>query len=184
MLLQNVASVRANNVQPARHVIGIDWARTGVVKMVNSLCEAVDTEWILPLADDDLLMKNYIQEMVAAAAPAVDVIYSRPAVVGSDWAPYRYEFSAHALREQNFIPSTALIRTDLWRKLGGYSEHAFPEDWDFWLRALDAGAFFRHVPSVNWIYRQGDHQLFNRHTRPGAGVEAPEPAVSGERTEG
>lgn len=197
MLNQCIASVDAQLVKPKRHVIGIDYERVGCAALMNDLVAAVDTEWIVPLADDDLLMKHFVGEMVAHAGTAA-VTYSRPVAVGADWAPRRYEFSAPELRKENYIPSTALIRTDLWRKIGGYrtredpSEHdfwskwrashnfnddMFPDDWDFWLRALDSGAFFRHVPSRNWVYRFHTDNLFNqpRLRRTGARPSEPPP---------
>ena len=153
MLNQCCASVTAQTLPVRRHLIGVDHARAGIVSVVNALAEAVDTEWMVILADDDLLLKDFVAQMMPAARNPAGVVYSRPVAVGANWAPYRYTFSASDLRKANFIPATALIRTDLWRRLGGYDADAFPEDYDFWLRALDAGAFFRHVPEHNWVYR-------------------------------
>ena len=66
-------------------------------------------------------------------------------------------FDAEALRGENYIPSTSLISADLIRELEGWNVQARNgfEDWDFWLRALDAGAEFRCVESVTWRYRFG-----------------------------
>lgn len=185
MLNQCIASVEAQLLKPKRHIVGIDYERVGCAMLMNDLVKAVDTEWIIPLADDDLLLKHYIGEMVLHAGMA-DVTYSKCVVVGADWSPRRYEFSATELRKENYIPSTALIRTELWRKVGGYRRledrdnpvesgffdrwrkksgflpEMFPDDWDFWLRALDDDAFFRYVPSRNWCYRLGNHNLFNQ----------------------
>jgi len=192
MLGDCIASVESQMVKPRRHIIGIDYERVGCAVMMNDLVKAVDTEWIIPLADDDLLLKNYIAEMVTAAGTAA-VTYSRPIAVGADWAPRRYEFSAVELRKENYIPSTALIRTEMWRKVGGYrrtnepseapfwdkwrAEHnftadMFPDDWDFWLRVLDRQGHFRHVPSRNWVYRMHPGNLFNQPKLRGEGIRA------------
>jgi hypothetical protein len=208
MLGDCIASVEAQLVKPRRHIIAIDYERVGCARMMNDLVQAVDTEWIVPLADDDLLLKGYIAEMVTAAGNSA-VTYSRPIAVGADWAPRRYDFSAVELRKENYIPSTALIRTEMWRKVGGYrsaqdakgerffdewrmrsnfTEDMFPDDWDFWLRCLDARGHFRHVPSRNWVYRMHPGNLFNqpklrgdstRETQPAPRLQEPSAATSG-----
>ncbi len=52
------------------------------------------------------------------------------------------------------IPSFALIRRDLWDRLGGYNEAlSREEDRDLWVKALDAGAVFKRVDAPTWVYR-------------------------------
>lgn len=176
-LQQNIISVRDQTVPVHRHVIGIDYARAGIVAQVNQLAAEVETEWMVILADDDLLLQPFTEQMMAHTKGA-QVVYSRPVSVGANWQPYRYEFSAEALRKYNFIPATALIRTDLWRRLGGY-RHVFPEDWDFWLRALDARAHFRHVPEHNWVYRFHQGAIAGGNRLAEAREAAADPGASG-----
>jgi hypothetical protein len=76
----------------------------------------------------------------------------------------RYVF-AETLRAGNFIPVTVLARTSAVRAVGGFPvgeaapRHPFPphprlEDWGLWLRMLDNGARFAHLPEVTWTWRQ------------------------------
>jgi hypothetical protein len=69
------------------------------------------------------------------------------------WNP-NAPFDAERLRQGNYIPATTLIRAELCAELGwrADAQHGF-EDWDFWLRALDAGASFACIPEVTWLYR-------------------------------
>jgi hypothetical protein len=92
------------------------------------------------------------------------VVPSVPTVLGPrGWIPNQ-EFDADLLRRRNYIPATTLIRRSLWEELGGWTlpgwgvgesphEPEYAEDWDFWIRALDAGARFLCIARVTWIYR-------------------------------
>lgn len=78
-----------------------------------------------------------------------------------------------ALRAQNFIPVTALVRRSAGDAVGWFPEgdeapqHPVPphprlEDWGLWLRLLDAGASFTHLPEVLWSWRQWAGSLTGR----------------------
>jgi succinoglycan biosynthesis protein ExoO len=149
----------------------------GIGAMLNQLAAGVDAEWLARLDDDDLFKPNHL-ELLSSGVENADVVYTwcevvpragnghapaLPAVLGPDgWIP-NHDFDASRLRERNYIPATTLIRKSLWEQLGGWllpgwgigespREPEF-EDWDFWLRALDAGARFLCIPEVTWTYR-------------------------------
>jgi len=151
MLAECEASVEAQTYPCAEHLVMTDELLSGDNGMLaNLMAEATDCPWLLPLADDDLLLPFH-NETVLAEAEGADVVYSYCEVTGRPWNPNRL-FDAEALRAGNYIPATALIRRDLWAEIGGWGSEEF-EDWHFWLRALDAGAEFRCVPIVTWVYR-------------------------------
>ena len=144
-----MASVAAQTLAPVAHVVMVDYERAGPAAMLNRMlpaCFAARADWIAQLADDDL-------ELLAAHSADADIVYSWCRVEGRSFNPNR-EFDAAALRASNYIPATTMIRTRLCTQLGWRSDapHGF-EDWDFWLRALDAGARFVCVPEVSWTYR-------------------------------
>lgn len=168
MFTTAMRSVAAQTVKPTAHLVKVDYAGVGLVKIRNSLVGQVETEWFVPLDDDDILQKPFLERHLAQSKGA-DIVYSRVYIHGSDWAPYRHTFDAKDLRKENYIPVTALIRTELWAALGGYREReecGKTEDWDFWLRALDAGARFRHIPELLWIYRFHTGNLLNPEVVP------------------
>jgi GT2 family glycosyltransferase len=171
MLAEAIASVEAQTLKPAAHLIGVDHAGVGIGLMLNRLAAATRCQWLARLDDDDLLEPRHL-EVLASAVPDADVVYTwcriaprvgpdgeppTPSVLGTWWTPNQ-EFDPDALRVANYIPATALIRRSLWEDIGGWSATGPPpqgagEDWDFWLRALDHGARFRCIPEVTWIYR-------------------------------
>ena len=159
MLGDACASVRAQRHPAAEHLIGVDYDRRGSSAVRNDLLAAANGSWVAVLDDDDVLLPNHLEALIAASADA-DVVYSFCQVTGrpDGWTPNR-EFDADALREGNFIPVTALIRRSLLDELGGWRNSADClygfEDWRLWLDALDAGARFVCVPEVTWVYRFG-----------------------------
>lgn len=161
-LAEAAASVAAQTIPPAAHLIGIDFARHGPTAVRNALVRAAGTEWVAFLDDDDVLYPGHLATLTAGAAGA-DVVYSFCDVEGrGGWTPNQ-EFDAAALRSYNFIPVTALVRRSAFLSVGGFPESHPVEDWDLWRRLLDAGAEFRCVPTVTWLYRfHGDNATTRR----------------------
>lgn len=162
-----IASVAAQTVRPDAHLVSIDYEGVGVVEMLNRLWPAVRTTWTLVLADDDLLDADYLQSVLGIVQWGTasdgrmgtrhpDIYYAYCRVVGRPGFDPNQPFDAERLRASNYIPATALIRTELIAQLGGWRDHVSGpglEDWDFWLRALDAGARFRCLRRIKWTYR-------------------------------
>lgn len=156
-LAEAAESVRAQTVPVDEHLIGIDYARRGTARVVTQLALAARNEWVATLEDDDLWLPNHVavlRQGVWEHEDHVDILYPYCRVEGRDWSP-NAPFDPERLKRENYIPATALIRRSLIADLGGWREgvqHGW-EDWDFWLRALAAGARFACVPVVTWIYR-------------------------------
>jgi glycosyltransferase involved in cell wall biosynthesis len=142
-------SVVAQTVTVFEHLVERDEQRDGCSATMNRVAARARGEWLLPLADDDLLLPGCVEHLTAAAAADADVIYSPPLVSGNEdrW----WFFQAPPV-----IPATALIRAELWRELGGYDDVAREEDRKFWIKALEAGARFVRVDEPCWVYRQWD----------------------------
>lgn len=156
MLGECIASVTAQTLQPISHLVGIDHGRDGSSAMRNRLLSAVQTEWVAVLDDDDVALPDHLRLLLGATSDA-DVVYSLPTVEGRDgWQPVG-PFDAERLRRESYIPATALVRTSMAQGIGGWRHSREVkngwEDWDLWLRLLDAGGRFAYVPEVTWRYR-------------------------------
>lgn len=134
-------------------LVGLDRLGEGPAVIRNRLAERVDTDWLLCLDDDDLLLSHYL-EVVAPALATSDVVYTSWYLTGAVDPQPLDAFSPELLRERNIIPVTAAIRTSLFRTIGGFDPDAVLEDHDLWLRLLDAGARFTYIPVVCWRYRR------------------------------
>lgn len=156
MLSECRASVSASTVDVWEHLVEVDEDRAGCAVTMNGLAAVAVGEWLLPLADDDLILPGCIAELIGHSE-AADVVYPPPCVWGQ---PAEWFTQAPPV-----IPSFALIRASLWRELGGYDEgRVREEDRDLWIRALAAGArFVRADAAPTWVYRlgHGGNKSFN-----------------------
>lgn len=163
LLAECAESVARQTLPPAAWHIAVDHRREGPAPVLNRLAERVETPWLFRLDDDDVLYRDHFETLKPyLTSDRYDVVYSWCAAEGSlPRRRFQVPFDPKRLPIDNTIPSAAAIRTDLFRRLGGYrsdpetmlSRH---EDWDLWLRALEIGARFLCVPIVTWRYRLGD----------------------------
>ena len=129
------------------HLGLVDERLEGCSRTMNRLAAEARGDWLLPLADDDLLLPGCLAALLAASLNA-DVVYAPPLVTGNE---DRWWF----FQSPPAIPSFALIRRSLWVELGGYDETVIrEEDRRLWEKAVAAGARFVRVDEPCWIYRQ------------------------------
>lgn len=150
-------SVRSQTFALREHLFEIDEHYRGCAKTMNRLAERAEGDWLLPLADDDLILPGCLATLMRHQDEG-DIIYSPPLVWGLD-EPWWFFQAPPA------IPSVALIRAELWRELGGYDEGlTHEEDRAMWTRALNMGATFVKVDEApTWVYRiHGENKSFNK----------------------
>ncbi len=139
------------------HLRLLDENRDGCAATMNTLAEEARGEWLLPLADDDLLLPGCLDTLLKASN-GHDIVYSPPLVSGL--SP---DASRHFFDEPPRIPSFALIRSELWREIGGYDhEWNREEDRRFWHRSMERDARFFRVDEPLWVYRHhGGNKSYN-----------------------
>lgn len=125
--------------------------RSGPAQVRNRLAGLAQTEWMAFLDDDDILYPDYFESLVPLFDGA-DVVYGWCDEVGHV-SNINRKFDSRLLRIGNFIPVTACVRTDTFRKVGGFPDGIAYEDWGLWLRILDAGGTFRCYERPLWAYR-------------------------------
>jgi glycosyltransferase involved in cell wall biosynthesis len=147
MLSECLQSVRSQTFPGWEHLVKLDADREGCATVMNWLAEQAEASWLLPLADDDLVLPGCLAALLEHADDA-DVVYAPPLVWGVD-DPWWF------FGEPPAIPSFALIRAELWQEIGGYDdEWTREEDRRFWTRSLERGArFVRADDAPTWIYR-------------------------------
>ena len=151
------ASVAGQTTEhPYEHLVRLDDRGEGNSVTTNRLASEAKGDWLLPIADDDLLCPGALRILLANSGQG-DIIWARPLVWGND--------SPHLTQGQPpKIPSFGLIKTELWYRLGGYDENITrEEDRGLWQRALDVGAEFHLVEEGPvWIYRfHGGNKSYN-----------------------
>lgn len=143
-LTECVASVVGQTVAPLEHIVLLDREREGCSAMVNRMVARAEGDWLFFLADDDVALPRCLELHAQAEA---DIVYGPPLVWGIHDPWWFYQ-------EPPAIPSTALMRKELFMELGGYDPDAKrEEDRGLWIRALDAGATFARLDEPTWVYR-------------------------------
>lgn len=125
----------------------------------------VETEWVVHLDADDALTPGYLDALAAGTAdirvPAVEYHntmtggYQPPALWRKPRPREVERFhigppppDCVCLCPGNWVPIGAMARTDLLRKVGGWHDHPWSEDWCLWLRCHLAGASFEQIPAA------------------------------------
>jgi glycosyltransferase involved in cell wall biosynthesis len=157
-LQRAVASAWGQTLPPDAVEVELDTDRDGAAATRNRALARVGTEWVAFLDDDDVLRPTHLEDCLHhAQRHDADVVYPGYDVVGGVDLVRRFgmPFDADLLRQANYIPVTAVCRTELVRAVGGFRPYRKPfpcEDWGLWLALLDAGARFSHLPERTWVW--------------------------------
>ncbi len=147
---------------------------SGIVAALNHGLRHARADWIARMDADDVCspQRLSIQMEHAHRYPELDIIGCRVAMLDAPaaggWA--RYLQWSNALTEpadiarEMFVESplvhpSVLMPTSLLKRLGGYRDGDFPEDYDLWLRAAEAGCRFGKPQPVLLQWRDHDERL-------------------------
>lgn len=160
-----IASAKAAG---ADDVIVVHLNRDDAAGARNAALDQVQTEHVVYLDADDELEPGYLAALTAGDADlrAPSVRYVRNA---ADQAPARmprvaghdHDCTGECLPYGNWLVVGTLARADLLRKVGGWHDYPWSEDWDLWLRCHLAGATVEAVPDA--VYRA--YVRFNSRNR-------------------
>lgn len=137
----------------------------------NRAVSRVRTPWIAFLDDDDELRPRHCEALLGLAeSSGADLVWpqfdsrinnQRPTNHPPDLRSPVLDLSA--LDRDNFIPITYLVRTEVFRAVGGFREDFCPEDHQLLIDMRNAGMKAEHLRERTWIV--GWHQL-NTHGEP------------------
>jgi len=168
-LVQCLGSINAQTRGADAVIIATDNTRAGsAATRTRGLMQSV-TEFSAFVDDDDVLLPDHLRVLEAGARESgADVVYSGCFVIDQnaqqlapreEWGRFGLPFDGDLLRERSWLPVTSLVRTGLAQEVGGFAYKTDPhsggeyDDWGFYLRMLDAGAIFHHVPVRSWLWR-------------------------------
>jgi glycosyltransferase involved in cell wall biosynthesis len=143
----------------AVHVLRQDNA--GPAPAFNRAVAAATGEYVAFSGADDLWDEHKLERQAAAlrAQPEIDVAFTHACFFGTEnWEAGRpaaeglldgAAFTRAMYEIGDLIPApTAVVRRDLFERLGGYDPDFTSEDYEFWMRALEAGARFYYDPAL------------------------------------
>lgn len=178
-LTRAVKSAATQTVKPTDIIIATDTERQGSAATRNRALDRATTTWVAFLDDDDLWLPNHLEAMLDHAdETGADVVYPGCDVINpqlggliplqEEWGRFGQKFDPDLLRVKPYIPVTSLVRTGLARRAmfgppAGIDTNY--DDWGFYVRLMDVGALFSHLPLVTWIWNHGDKNTSGRSDR-------------------
>lgn len=121
----------------------LDCPHRGPAATRNAGAESARAELIMFLDSDDLLEPSALEKMCWTIARRANVtfVYSGVVHFGGLEAVSYDEFDADRLHRENFLTVTCVMRRDAFLELGGQDPALVDshEDYDFWLRLVEAG---------------------------------------------
>ena len=139
----------------------------GLATARNTGFEAARTDYVFVLDADNTLYPRAIERLwSAASAVEADVAYSQLEFHG-DQAGVGYAdiWNSRRIRFGNYVDAMALVSRACWRDVGSYSHlEGGWEDFDFWCKLMELGAFALFVPEILCRYRVHATSMLRTYT--------------------
>ena len=133
----------------------------------NTGIDAARSPLVLPLDDDNRLLAPYFREGLALMNnhPEIGFTYGERIDFGAQSRHFKPgQMTLESLFSTNYVDACAVIRKDLWEKLGGYDENMIAlEDWDFWLSAALMNVNVAYIQKPCFEYRVRENSMLRRH---------------------
>lgn len=175
LLSRALGSVIHQTLLPQDVIVMTDVDHNGAAVTRNRGLDAVRTEYVAFLDDDDYLYSDHLEECMDWAYEwNADVVYPWFDVAnGSDpLGMFGKPFDPDHLQRANYIPVTVVAKTQTLRDVGGFVPHpdslihGVPcEDWGCWLAVHRAGGTIMHVPHRTWVWDHGTGNTSGRGDR-------------------
>lgn len=173
---------------------------SGTAGARNAAIEAASGDFLALCDSDDILLAPHVESMMAAYEAAGggrrfvhgDALLMTNAGIGHGRTVHYRPTPAPdkqrmGLLENNYVSIFALTPATMMAELGGFTEDAYLEDWDLWLRAVFAGWEIVGSRQANALYRQSDaskstakDRVFAAERRMLEGIRAHTPSLSPE----
>jgi GT2 family glycosyltransferase len=178
MLGRAVESVMAQQLAAKAVSIAVDTEKQGAATTRDRALRAVGTEYTAFLDDDDQMQPEHLRILMEAAEESsADYVFSYFTIAGPDGRllptvdPLHHFGRVFDPADPHQTTITILVRTELAKDIGFrdppegalIAGQRYGEDFDFTVRAAQAGAKILHVPHRTWIW---NHHQANTSGRP------------------
>jgi glycosyltransferase involved in cell wall biosynthesis len=163
-LRKAISSVMAQTYPVSALSVAVDLKGEGSARTRNRALDAVQTDWVAFLDDDDQFLPSALRTFAHAQRDTnADVVYGLPRIVDAQGIIQRRFFEAGGpevfdpdlLRQKSYIPVVSLVRTVLAKSARfSYAQDTTGayDDWGFYLSLLDIDAKFYHVNQETFIW--------------------------------
>ncbi len=140
---------------------------------------AASSDLLTWTSDDNILLPNFLETHMAHFTPDVDLTYAPYIFIDEHGKPQNFDgieipsylplkkknidgenlfiydtLPAEFLCNDNCIGASFMYRKEVFTKINGYDENKFLyEDYDFWIRAFQAGVRFKRLDDIVYKYR-------------------------------
>jgi len=140
----------------------------GIAAAVDAGVRASRGDYYVPLSADDILHPEYVMKTLSVLMgnAGAAFVYTAAFMFGATSRILMpKEYSLAELLKANYIPATALVRTQIYHIAGGYDpELPVWEDWDHWLAFAEYGFYGVLLPKPLFYWRR--HAAHSRNIQP------------------
>lgn len=114
-------------------------------------------DYVFPLDADDLIAANLVEEVLKVFKTTdADVVCFNSSFFGAKTGRYTLpDYSYKTMLLQNCFIACTPFKKSIYTSVGGYDENLKSfEDWDFWIRALDATSIVVKIEATLFYYRK------------------------------
>lgn len=131
----------------------------GFYEARNTGCNAVKSEWIASLDDDDEFIPGNVEELKEFLTTTdADIVHFPCVLFGEQTGMWGQSANMNNILEANQIPSGSWFKRSVWEKLKGFQVPT-AEDWDFWARAHKHKMKFVYFPLPIYRHRMRSDSL-------------------------
>ena len=175
------AAMIASAARGDRRIRGLPSVARGITEALRRGCAAARGEFIARMDADDVMAPDRLEQqlMFAEAHPEIGVVSCRVRYGGDRRAQAGYaahvdwtnslvtsdEIDLRRFVESPLVHPSVMFRSFLLGLHGGYAEGDFPEDYELWLRWMDAGVRFAKVDEELLTWNDSPNRLSRRDHR-------------------
>ncbi len=145
------------------NITSVQQTHGGLGKAMNTGVKLCDTPYYIHLSADDLFTPTFIEQAEKMIeSTGADVVIPTYEFFGQQEGLWNLPGFSDWIKVNNTVFFSSLTRKSLWEKVGGFEEHmpySGIEDWEFWIRAHEAGATSVQLDLVGVKYRMHDTNM-------------------------